>query len=73
MNNSLRNEYYFEEIIFHMKKFKLLGEKYKESFYAIPDDAVVNCFNVQTTNFRFEQTNKTGKEIKDHIRNLELF
>ena len=69
----LAQETHFVEIIFHTKKLEKMGDIYKQSFYTIKDDCVVDTFLVTNEIFSFEYTNKTGAWVKEMIKDIESF
>jgi len=70
---TLSQETHFVEIIFHTTKLEKMGDVYKQSFYTINDDCIVDTFLVTNEVFSFKYTNKTGAWVKEKVKDIDPF
>ena len=61
-----------KDCIFHESKYHKLGKIYLDLFNQLDDSKIIPTFSIQTTNFRFEHSNLTGRQIKDKINDYLL-
>ena len=59
------------DVVFHENKYRK-DKFYLQTFLGLDDETIIPTFSIQTTNFRFEYTNQTGKQIKDRIKDYLL-
>lgn len=68
MNRLQSRGEYLQHLIFDENEYRK-NKLYLDTFM-IDDELLIPKFSIQTTNFRFEYTNQTGKEVKDRIKDF---